>query len=112
MGSYCNGFAGTIEAVFAAADDKTKQWLERASLERWAEADELVAYVSEALVPSAYRGRGIGTRMVRALLDQLEGLGVSTVHLEALPASIRFWSGLGFEIVEDHGLNPHMFRSI
>lgn len=58
--------------------------------------------VRSLAVVEAHRGRGIGGRIVRALLDDARDLGVPRVF--ALTYKPRFFMGLGFRVVERESL--------
>jgi ribosomal protein S18 acetylase RimI-like enzyme len=55
-----------------------------------------------ALLP-AYRGQGIGTRLLDALLAQAQGAPV-TLHVEPLNPAQRLYRRLGFRLLEDRGV--------
>ena len=54
-----------------------------------------------ALLPP-YRGRGIGTQLLRAMLDELRGRGFAAVSLSVQRANpaVRLYRRLGFRVVE------------
>lgn len=47
-------------------------------------------------VQSAYRGTGLGRRLVAAALDTARSVGVSTVTTDSTDSAISFYLGLGF----------------
>ncbi|MEE8602110.1 GNAT family N-acetyltransferase [Euzebya tangerina] len=54
-----------------------------------------------AILPE-HRGRGIGTRVLRAVIDEAEHAGVPvSIHVEAANPAMRLYERLGFEAVED-----------
>ena len=56
------------------------------------------ALIEELLVLARYRGRGIGTALVRALLERLKALDCAEVSVSAMPdnlGAIRFYRRLG-----------------
>jgi ribosomal protein S18 acetylase RimI-like enzyme len=57
-----------------------------------------------ALLPE-YRGRGVGTRLVGAVLAaaRARGVGVS-IHVERNNPALAWYRRLGFEVVEDEGV--------
>lgn len=64
---------------------------------------EGIPELAVALLPP-YRGRGIGTQLLRAMLDELHGRGFAAVSLSvqrANPAG-RLYLRLGFRIVGEH----------
>lgn len=56
-----------------------------------------------ALLPQA-RGSGAGRRMVETLAALAEGLGLPSVTLIAVNASVPFWQKQGFALVDEPGL--------
>lgn len=57
--------------------------------------------VDVALLPAA-RGAGVGTRLLRALLDEAAADGRSvTIHVEPANPAKRLYERLGFELVSD-----------
>jgi GNAT superfamily N-acetyltransferase len=72
-------------------------------------ADEL-RIVDIALLPE-FRGAGIGTRLLRPLLDEAAGRGVPvTIHVERENPAMRLYHRLGFEPVHDAGVYVLMRR--
>lgn len=59
---------------------------------------ESVAWVNLVLVDQAWRGRGIGTRLMRAVLDHLDGRGVVSIRLDATPLGQPIYEKLGFAV--------------
>jgi len=110
--SYMKGFEGSAKRIQELGALKGDPWVSEFDFERFHDAEDYLAYIQEALVAASYRGQGIGTSLAQLLFDKLEELGVIAVHLKALDTSMRFWEGLGFEIVEQDGLGAHMFRTI
>lgn len=56
-----------------------------------------------ALLPSA-RGRGVGTSLLRALIDEAAAAGKRvTIHVESENPALRLYERLGFDRVEDRG---------
>lgn len=60
------------------------------------------AYVQDVIVESAYRGRGIGRRIVEALLERCRADGILWVGVVAEPGSVPFWERAGFGVLEGH----------
>jgi len=69
----------------------------------WESADELVV-MDIALLPD-HRGRGIGTRLIEALLARAKARGVPvTLHVEANNPAQRLYTRLGFVDVGEAGV--------
>jgi ribosomal protein S18 acetylase RimI-like enzyme len=57
-----------------------------------------------ALLPD-YRGTGVGTRLLRSLIDESEDSGRRlTIHVEHANPAMRLYERLGFAAVEDRGV--------
>lgn len=57
-----------------------------------------------ALLPK-FRGRGIGTWLLRSLLEEAAQSGKSlSIHVERMNPALRLYQRLGFRIVEDKGI--------
>ncbi len=56
-----------------------------------------VAWVAMVLVDEQLRGRGIGTALMRHVLDYLHKLGVRRIRLDATPLGRPLYEKLGFE---------------
>jgi len=56
-------------------------------------------------VDPEYQGRGISTRLVERVVEELTALGVTriTVHTAHVPAATRVYEKAGFNIVEQEG---------
>jgi ribosomal protein S18 acetylase RimI-like enzyme len=63
-----------------------------------------IRIVDIALLP-AFRGRGIGSRLITELLEEgsRKGKNVS-IHVETFNPAFRLYQRLGFEVVEDKGV--------
>ncbi|WP_054848540.1 GNAT family N-acetyltransferase [Methanoculleus chikugoensis] len=60
-------------------------------------------YVQDLVVlPPGYRGHGIGTMILSALLDYCTAKGVAWVALVAEPGTEPFYTALGFRRMEGH----------
>lgn len=59
-------------------------------------------YVQDLIVLPGYRGRGIGTMILSALLDYCTATGVTWVALIAEPGTEPFYTALGFRRMEEH----------
>ena len=55
------------------------------------------AYIQDVVVDPSYRGQGIGGRIVKFLVSELESCGVDWIALVGEPGTERFYSRLGFE---------------
>ena len=61
-----------------------------------------------ALLPE-YRGAGIGTWIMRNLLDEAPGAQKPvTLHVEPYNRAVRLYQRLGFHVVERRGINLFM----
>ena len=75
---------------------------------RWPEE---IRIVDIALLPE-HRGRGVGERIVRPLLDEAEARGVATViHVERTNPAMSFYRRLGFLPAGEHGIYFRMERA-
>jgi ribosomal protein S18 acetylase RimI-like enzyme len=57
-------------------------------------------YIHDAVVREEYRGRGIGRRLVEALLTWMRGAGVAIVELTVATSNhhaVEFWRHVGFD---------------
>jgi ribosomal protein S18 acetylase RimI-like enzyme len=70
-----------------------------------------VRLMDVALVP-AQRGLGIGTALMRSLLNYADGLGMPvSLHVEPFNPAIRLYERLGFAARETRGIYCYMERS-
>ena len=108
--------AAFIEQQFEAQDRHYREHYSGASLDvvecdgapagrlyvaRW--SDE-IRIMDIALLPD-FRGRGIGTRLLRGLLDEAGRAGRRlSIHVEKNNPALRLYSRLGFEPVADRGV--------
>ena len=60
------------------------------------------AYIQDLIVLPGYRGRGIGTMILSALLGHCRSAGVTWVALVAEPGTEPFYTALGFRRMEGH----------
>ena len=68
---------------------------------RW---DDEIRIIDIALLPE-YRGRGIGTELLRALLDEAAEAGKRlSIHVELNNPARRLYDRLGFTPIEERGL--------
>jgi ribosomal protein S18 acetylase RimI-like enzyme len=69
----------------------------------WQNADDL-RIVDIALMPHA-RGAGIGSALLRELMDDAAGGGRSvSIHVERFNPALHLYQRLGFEHVDEHGV--------
>ena len=63
-----------------------------------------IGVVDLALLPD-FRGRGIGTRLLRELASEADAAGKPlTMHVERFNPAQRLYARLGFELAEDKGI--------
>lgn len=55
--------------------------------------------IGRMAVLSAYRGAGIGARMLAALLDEADRLGIGDLRLHAQTHAVGFYRRFGFEAI-------------
>lgn len=60
------------------------------------------AYIQDVAVLKAYRGRGIGKKIINALIEILKEAGVDWIGLIAEPGTTSFYAELGFGPLKDH----------
>ena len=60
------------------------------------------AYIQDVAVLKKFRGKGIGKKIIEALLEKLKENGVDWIGLVAQPGTTSFYMELGFEPLEDH----------
>jgi ribosomal protein S18 acetylase RimI-like enzyme len=63
-----------------------------------------IRIVDVALLPE-HRGRGVGTALLRYLLDEADAAGKRvTIHVERFNPALRLYERLGFAVAEDKGV--------
>jgi ribosomal protein S18 acetylase RimI-like enzyme len=68
---------------------------------RW---EDEIRIIDIALLP-AHRGRGIGTALLRGLLNEAAGAGKRlSIHVEKHNPALRLYARLGFTTVADRGV--------
>jgi ribosomal protein S18 acetylase RimI-like enzyme len=73
----------------------------RLYLDQW---DDQIRIVDIALLPQQ-RGQGIGTALLRAILDRGRQLALPvTIHVERFNPALRLYDRLGFRTIEDKGV--------
>lgn len=60
------------------------------------------AYIQDIVVLPEFRGRGLGARIVRELVEECERAGVLWIALIAEPGTTRFYNRLGFQALEGY----------
>lgn len=58
------------------------------------------AYIHDVAVKKEYRGRGLGAKIVKALLAYISRKGIDWIVLIAQPGTEKFWSKYGFSIMK------------
>jgi len=86
-------------AVAVAVDDATG---ETVGMGRAISDGASDAYIQDVIVEAKYRGRGIGRRIVEALLERCVADGILWVGVVAEPGSVGFWERAGFGVLEGH----------
>ncbi|QTA87579.1 GNAT family N-acetyltransferase [Desulfonema magnum] len=59
------------------------------------------AYIQDVTVKDAYRDQGIGSEIIKLLVERLQGDGLCWIGLIAERGSHEFYMGLGFEKMPD-----------
>lgn len=59
--------------------------------------EDRFAWIGMVLVDPEFRGRGIGTRLLEKAIEQLDGVGVQTMKLDATPQGRPIYQKLGFQ---------------
>jgi ribosomal protein S18 acetylase RimI-like enzyme len=72
--------------------------------------DAEIRIVDIAILPE-HRGRGVGTRLLRDVLAEAAGRGV-TIHVERMNPALRLCERLGFSIAEDKGVHLLLERQV
>lgn len=60
------------------------------------------AYIQDVTVLKKFRGKGIGKKIIQALIKKLKENGVDWIGLVAQPGTSPFYEALGFEPLKDH----------
>ena len=60
------------------------------------------AYIQDLVVLPEYRGKGIGKKLVEALLDFCLSKGMLWIGIISEPGQDAFYSSLGFKVMDDH----------
>lgn len=81
----------------------------RLYVDRWADQ---IRIMDIAVLPEA-RGRGIGTALLRELIDESESAGKPlTIHVERQNPALAWYERLGFGIAEDRGVYLFLERPV
>jgi ribosomal protein S18 acetylase RimI-like enzyme len=71
-------------------------------------AEETLTVIDIALLPR-YRGRGIGSALIRQLLAEAQATGKRVqLHVEQFNPALRLYERLGFRQIGDHGVYYQM----
>ena len=60
------------------------------------------AYIQNVVVDARYRGQGIGTAIVRILVQELRKRGITWIGLIGAPGTESFYRKIGFEPLKNH----------
>ena len=60
------------------------------------------AYIQDIAVLSAYRNKGIGTKIINFLIQELKNRGVDWIGLIGQPGTRSFYERLGFRQMPEH----------
>jgi ribosomal protein S18 acetylase RimI-like enzyme len=73
----------------------------RLYVSRW---EQEIRIIDIVLLPE-FRGRGIGTSLLRDLLDEGQRTGKAvSIHVERINPALRLYERLGFKMIEDKGI--------
>jgi amino-acid N-acetyltransferase len=75
-----------------------------------AEAYKLAALIRSIAIDAGYRGRGIGRRIVRQLLDRLASRGLREFYLLTTTAE-SYFQKRGFRTIERNEVHPQILQS-
>ena len=59
------------------------------------------AFIVHVIVRKGWRGKGVGVRMMEAVLADMDSRGVSSVELHANPEAVEFYNQFSFRRLED-----------
>ncbi len=60
------------------------------------------AYIQDVVVLKEFRGRGVGQKIIKTLIEKLKGKGVDWIGIIAQPGTLSFYKQSGFEVLKDH----------
>ncbi len=95
--SFLDGIVARSALFAAAYDDNAMIGMGRALSDGVSDA-----YIQDVTVLGAYRGKGIGSRIIRALITRLKETGVNWIGLISEPGTDSFYTRLGFEKMKNH----------
>jgi amino-acid N-acetyltransferase len=75
-----------------------------------AEAYQLAALIRSIAIDAGYRGRGIGRRMVRQLIDRLASRGLREFYLLTTTAE-SYFQKRGFKTIDRDEVHPQILQS-
>jgi N-acetylglutamate synthase-like GNAT family acetyltransferase len=77
---------------------------------RWLPADKMACEMKRLWVDGAFRGLGLGRRLVQESIQWAKQQGLETMYLDTVPAAMpeasRLYAAMGFERVERYNDNP------
>ena len=62
-----------------------------------------IVYIQDVLVDPSYQRKGIGSTLIRAVLDRFRNVRQIVLSTDAQPSTIAFYESLGFRKMEDMG---------
>ena len=60
------------------------------------------AYIQDVIVLNAFRKRGLGKKIIDAIVERLLANGIDWIGLIAQPGTDKFYESLGFATMKDH----------
>jgi len=71
---------------------------------------EMYGYIQDTIVLPAYQGKGVGSEMVKKLIEPVKNLEGYLIGLCPSKISVNFYEKLGFKKRE--GQNPFMYKEV
>ena len=62
-----------------------------------------IVYIQDVLVDPGHQRKGIGSALIRAVLDRFRNVRQIVLSTDAQPSTIAFYESLGFRKMEDMG---------
>lgn len=90
---------GQIPETFIAVEDSKPLGTASLVAHDLAERRDLSPWLAAVYVAPAFRNRGIGSALVRAVMDEALALGVDELYLFT-PDKVSFYSRLGWKVLE------------